>query len=189
YGASCSELVFGSILETLPFVSLAPTASLLVAARSDRVVPNALVSTAVLGTNAALAPHALFAVPLLWLGLMRFWPWLRTALLFLFALAAIALALAWLQERVYPGLGFFFQKNAASAYQPWWSIPETKKAILHRASFLIRHFFAFSVVAPQALFSNKWTTFMQDQNDVVAHYDTSARASYPSGDCWRSRRP
>ncbi|HVW28697.1 MAG TPA: hypothetical protein VHC69_25200 [Polyangiaceae bacterium] len=177
YGASCSELVLGSIIETFAFVSLTLTASVLVAERTDRVLGNALASVATFGVNAALVAHALFAPPLLWLGRMRFARWAPRVLLFVVLAVALALAVAKIQELVYPGVGFFFQKDAVTEYHPWWAIPDTRSAVSFRASRLVPHFFAYSIVAPSPLYSSdsaKMTTFMQA--DRLASYDVFGKA-------------
>jgi hypothetical protein len=174
YAVSCSQLVLGSIVETFAFVALALTSSLSLAARSEGILANALLAVGTFGVNSALAPHALLMPPVLWLGRMRFVRWLRTVVIFVLVATFVAVVLAKLQDLVYPGVGFFFQRNPAAEYKPWWSMPETRAAISHRALRLVPHFFAFSVVAPTPLYSGdvtKMTTFMLDNDDLVAHYD------------------
>jgi hypothetical protein len=174
YAVSCSQLVHGSIIETFAFVALGLTSSLAFAARSENVVGNALLAVGTFGMNAAVAPHAVLMPPVLWLGRMRFLRWLRNVVLFLLVVAAVAVALAKLQDLVYPGVGFFFQRNTAAEYGGWWAVPNTRAAVIHRSLRLVPHFFAFNVVAPTPLYSDdasKMTTFMLESKGLIAHYD------------------
>lgn len=174
YAISCSQLVLGSIIEIYAFVALAVAASLLVAARSDGLLRNALLGNATFGLNVALAPHALLMPPVLWLGRMPLRRWLGRTLLFVVGTACLAVVFAKLQELVYPGTGFFFKKDALADYGPWWSVPNTRAAALHRAARVVPHFFAFDVVAPVPLYSEdskRMTSFMLEAKDLVARYD------------------
>ncbi|HEX4335661.1 MAG TPA: hypothetical protein VH062_07075 [Polyangiaceae bacterium] len=172
YALSSSELVFGSMPETFGFVPLALTASVFVALRSVRPFENALVQITAFGLNTALAPHSAFCAPVLWFPRLERWRWVRTTGAFLVALAAVTVVLAKLQELLYPGVGYFFQKHGIEAYSRWASMPVTRAALLERGAELTAHFFVFSVVAPIPLLtSDGMTTFMAVQTKTLAHYD------------------
>jgi hypothetical protein len=178
FALSTTELVLGSIVETFSFVSLVLAVGVLVAVRSVSPFRNAFAQVLALGVNTTLLPHTLFFAPVLWLGRVRFGRWVRTTLIFVAAVAGLAIALTKFQEWLYPGTGFFFQKDAVHAYRDYWSIPKTKAAFDHRAARLIPHFFAFAFVAPMPFLTDapdKMTTFMWEQKDAIARYDGATR--------------
>jgi hypothetical protein len=175
YGLSCSEIVLGSIVETFPFVSLTLVASVLIALRTTKPMPNALGQVAAFGMNVSVLPHTLFCAPVLWFPRMRFFAWAKKTSAFLCAVVFITLALAKTQETLYPGTGYFFQKDeeATHEYRRFYAVPRTKDAFLERAHWLVPHFFGFSVVAPRPLLTrpDRFTTFMWEKKGELAEYD------------------
>ena len=174
YAFSASGLVLGSIVETFSFAALALVAGVLTALRSASPLGNAVVQVTAFGVNASLLPHTFFCAPVLWIPGHTRLQWTRKTLLFLASAILLTLALVKLQELLYPGAGFFFQKTVTHEYRHYWSVPRTWGAVVARWRWLIPHFFAFAIVAPEPLFTrppDNFITFMLVKKNLISHYD------------------
>ena len=174
YAFSASGLVLGSIVETFSFAALALVAGVLTALRSASPLGNAVVQVTAFGVNASLLPHTLFCAPLLWLPGHTRRQWTKKTLLFLTSAIVLTLALVKLQELLYPGAGFFFQKTVTHEYRHYWSVPRAWGAVVERWRWLIPHFFAFAIVAPEPLFTrppDNFISFMLVKKNLISHYD------------------